>query len=247
MPSTTTTQVVNTAIIDAEATASAYAGMAASCMVCQGNIYWAAGTIAAAAVIGADASGAFGGRYSVPNNSGKTTNINLVDYLLVTNNDTEQFGVKHNTALNFINKKPNKQEFLDNLLRYEINSWIEILSIVDPSLSVSQKNDIVLKAREGQIIETLKTKNIFNSTSEVNFEYYLGVSSYSSETKNELREIINTYKNLFESKTSSVDELTFLNNEISKRLKIETAYTTEETTVLIFLSVLKHSTFYWNS
>lgn len=234
------------AAADAIAFGETYVALAEACPFCTTTLWGQIGMVGVATVIGADASGRFGRFTNEPRTNGKLVDISLEQNFILPSNMFEQYGEKHNKGLDFLNKLPNLQEFSEKIRIYDESAWITLLNVEFPEITLAEKKHVVQFAKDNDIVNKLKSKRAFFDVRDDHpFETYLGNSSFSKITREELLIIYNEYTNLLNNKTTYADELNYLNIQINSRLKIENDYTTEEAAVLSLLTVLKHSTFYW--
>ena len=233
-------------IPDATAFGETYMGLSLSCPVCASNPYVQVGIVAAAVVIGADASAGFGRSNGANFTNGKTNDINLPMNYYVNNNPFETEGLNHNTVLNYINQKSNFDEFITKINNYDTTAWLEVLNLNSGNIDLQQKMNAIQYARDFDIVAKLQQKRIVLSeqSSSFNIDNYLAISELSQPAKNDIKLIVTEFNN--KNSQSLISATEYLNFEIQRKLKIEEAYTVEESTILNFLTVLKHSNYYWS-
>lgn len=234
------------ALADATAFGETYFALSEACPMCAGGPWGQIGIIGAASVIAADASGAFGRSTNEIRTNGKSVDISLEQSFIVPDNIFEQYGNKHNIGLDFLNKLPNLEEFTQKISNYNDTAWIALLNVEFPEITLAEKNHVIQFARDNDIVNKLKNHSgFFDSRDGHPFDTYINNSSFSIGTRQQLLHIKNEYNRLLSDKTNYTDELNYLNTQITSRIKIEDPYSAEEAAVLSFLTVLKHSTFYW--
>ncbi len=237
--------VVQTAAVDGEATFSAYISMMEGCPVCSSNPYAQAAVAAIATGIGVEASGKFGRLYNEGYKFGKTTDINLPNSNLLSNNPYESFGIKHNLALNFINSLPDLEVHRNKIINYDKAEWLRLLKIISPETTDAQNEETYNLAKNQNIIarfnqskyESLRTFNDFDN-------YFLNLN-LSEPLKTNVHNIFLELEKLSHVSNSLIPTIDYLNTEIQKILNSKSIYTMDEQKVLIFLSTYKHSLFYW--
>jgi hypothetical protein len=206
------------------------------------------GMAAAAVTIGAEASGLFGGgRSAIGNDKGKQNNIELKSEFLVQGNNFEFFGSNHNKALNYINSNQNRQEFLMRIFNYNDEALGLVLSSLDGSFSAAKKQELISQIKSLQLMSGINGGAWQHATKETILENALNKTTFTLSQKEELKIIVGKYSELVSKSTNISLETTFINSEIAKRLKSEEEMTTNERAILVFLSTLKHSNFYWKT
>lgn len=233
-------------ISDPVAAAQTFLSIVEACPYCVFNLPATVSTAVFSAIIGADASGAFGRASNTQNTFGKNSNIFLDSIFQLSENPYEDVGITHNKVLNYLNKQPDLFLDLEKLKNYDNFTWNEVLTIASPNSTDSEKDSVIEILKESNIFSVLENSAAFFNPEDIDpFKTYLEHSSFSLQKKTEIFNIVNNYKELLNTE-SKTDELEYINKEILQIVRPENGYSNEEIGELIFLTVLKHSTYYWN-
>lgn len=198
---------------------------------------------AAAAVAAADASCLFCRNVNPTHSFGKVNNIALPTANLMYSNPLENIGDMHNIGLNYLNGKGDLATWHSRFANYEIDAWKEILKVVRPGMTISEQMQVIDFAKQFKVIENLQAKSIY--TAQTNRQELISKLNLSPLGKSYIDLVITTCNKMLSSGSTILQVTDYLNSEIAGRLNPENAYTAEETGILTFLTVLKHSSYYW--
>ncbi len=237
---------IQTAMVDAEGAFSTWAALTETCPVCTTNPAAEIGVLAISATMGAYASSRSGRQSNENYINGKTININLPESNKLINNDFEEFGIKHNLALNYINSKGDFAAQQSKIKAYDKLEWVNVLKVVCPEKSTVEIEEIYNLAKDLNVIAKFNYSKYQSIKTMDDFNNQLQNSDFSAPMKSKLSGIFNEVEKLSHEPNLADLTISFINSEIQKILKSKEGYTNEERKVLILLSTYKHSLFYWN-
>jgi hypothetical protein len=200
---------------------------------------------AAIAIFAADASGLFGRQTNAMYSSGKPSNVILPYAKELTNNPFEQIGKMHNIGLDYMNKKGDFTEWRNRLIHYDIAAWEEMIDVVSPGMADSDKIQIINAAKQARLVERVQAKMIYTGT--INQQEAIARLSISSSGQAYINSVLISISELRASGKSMLQVADYLNGEIAARINPKNIYTTEEKAILAFLTVAKHSGYYWHN
>ncbi|HRE65097.1 MAG TPA: hypothetical protein PKU77_15015 [Ferruginibacter sp.] len=236
---------------DAAAFMETYLALASSCPAAAGTLPGQVGVLVVSSIIGADASGAFSRAVSYQHTYGKGTNILLPSHLLIANNHFEIAGSNHNKVLNYLNYTGDSLfSYTSRVEDFDEVTWQELINVTDNDLSPEEKVSALSCGRSSNVINHLNQKNILlsgNNSDEFDINNAILQSSLSSTAKTDLQNVVTGYVNRYIENSTNLDAINYLNSEIQNRVKPKGNYTNEEQAILGFLTVLKHSTYYWSN
>lgn len=238
---------ISTAAADAAAFTETFLLATEACPICVTTPVGQAAILAASAVVGSDASGVFGRSRNEFYSSGKTSNIILPKKSLIAENPFEKYGIKHNVGLNYINSIKDFYNFHAQICKYDEQTWLDLLDIQFPEMSLIDKRKTIETAKEIDVISQLRQRQAFLDNTDINSIYrYISSSSASQKVKDKLAEIMKVYNKMINDKKSNDEIVNYLNLKINEEITSESDKTTQNESTIIFLTILKHSTFYWN-
>lgn len=240
---------ISPALSDGAAWMEAYLSLSSSCPAAltpagQG------GVAAVATIKAAQASGLFGRASSTQNTSGKQSNFLLSPSLIIASNPFEIVGSNHNKILNYLNFTGDSLfSYSSRIENYEDETWLELIEVSENNLNSQEKVSAISCARNSNVVNDLQQRNIIISGNPGDFDpnSVIQQSQMSSASKIEMQAIVTGYTDRYIQNSNNIDAIEFLNAEIQKRLKAKGSYSVEEEAILGFLSIVKHSTYYWSN
>jgi hypothetical protein len=239
--------IMNTAAPDAAAAVEMFFTLEETTGIAGFGPWGQVAVVAISAAAGAHASGAFGRSTNLVNTSGKNSKITLLNSYLNKNNSFEKFGSFHNLLLNKMNKSGDLNVVTQKLKTYEYSTWREYFNEVAPELTDANVADIVANIKTNQVMEKVSNSGALGLKTYTDLYSYIDKSTYSNAFKTDIKSIVQNIEKRNTSDLNYQSQIDYLNLEINKRLKPKSNYTKEEAGVLVFLSVAKHSTYYWYS
>ena len=197
------------------------------------------------AVLAANESGLFGRQTNAVYSFGKINNVALPIFKEMSNNPFEQIGKMHNIGLDYINKRGDFNEWRNRFINYDAAAWEEMMDIVSPGMANVDKVQMLNTAKQARIIERIQT--VITQVNVANQHGAITNSSLSPSGQAYVNAFVNAIKAMIASGKSLSEVADYVNLEIAARLNIENIYSTEESAILTFLTVAKHSGFYWHN
>jgi len=236
----------DTSLADAAAGVETYMTLTTSCPACV-TPFGQVAILVVASVSAAQASGQFGRISNEENTYGKNFNILLDSNYVLPDNPFENTGKIHNEALNYLNKLPDLFSELEKLKNYDNLAWNKILKVVYSDADDSERNYAIEILKDANVFSILENKvTAFYQNGNDPFKTYIENSSFSPEERPIIQSIVDRFKYLLSTEIKT-DEYDYINSEMSNILRSEKGYSTQEIAKLVFLTILKHSTYYWNN
>lgn len=196
-----------------------------------------------AAIMAADASGYFGRQTNATYSFGKNDNIIMPKIKELRDNPFEYIGSMHNIGLNYLNKYVNLADLRNRFVNYDESAWFEVLNITAPGMTITEKKEVLTFAKQIDIIRKVQSKSIYTST--ISKHDVIKQLSLSSTGRAYIDAVLNTFYDMRTSGKNMLQIADYINGEITARLNPDNVYSTEDTGILTFLTVLKHSGYYW--
>lgn len=113
--------------------------------------------------------------------------------------------------------------------------------------SLHKRNYAIEILKDANVFSILEKKvTAFYQNGNDPFKTYIENSSFSPEERPIIQSIVDRFKYLLSTEIKT-DEYDYINSEMSNILRSEKGYSTQEIAKLVFLTILKHSTYYWNN
>jgi hypothetical protein len=234
--------VANIAVADAAAGFEAFSLLMETCPLCAANTPV---TLAVSAVFGAANSKQSGIKNKANYSYGKLSNVNLPANRLINNNPFEIVGAKHNKILNYMNFRPNSDEYLNKIKTYDKTTWEQTLKDAYPEKTAPEIQEIYTLAKEQNILNKLNPAKYESLKTLKDLINLLQSSNFSQIMKTKLENIFYEVDRISREANNLDKTITFINAEILKIMNAKGIYSQEESRVLVLLSTYKHSAYYW--
>ena len=173
-------------------------------------------------------------------------NGELPEQYLLSNNPYEDFGIMHNRLLNLAIKEGGINVWLQKQENYDSIFYDKVLSTSTNPLinSTTAKpelfNTLKVNAMSASVQSAKAHLHLYSSQNDI--LSYLGLNS--SETDG-IKRIYTTFLSMKNNNSSKIEVAIYLNKEISEILNNE-VLTDNQRTEIIYLTVLKHSNYFWS-
>lgn len=198
-----------------------------------------------AAIMAAEASGFLGRQTNANYSFGKTTDIALPYTKELSNNPFESIGKMHNIGLDYVNKKRDFTEWHNRFVNYDAATWMELMEVVSPGMSVADKQQLLAAAKQAKLVEKMQAKAIY--TVGMTPQEAIGRLSLSTSGHAYINSVMNNCTEMRSSGKTALQMADYINGEIAARLNHKNVYSMEERGILTFLTVAKHSGYYWHN
>lgn len=169
------------------------------------------------------------------------------DSLLLSENPFEKYGILHNQFLNVIARNGGVSNTINGLAAYDSTVYFKFFNASTNPLinSDSAKSSLFNWFKSNDRINVMKAKlgRMPGLNSDDKMIEFIGLPV--KET-NELKEVFANFKSLKDQQKTKEELCTYLNKEITKIIAGKEVFSKEEETQLIYITVLKHSAYYWN-
>lgn len=167
--------------------------------------------------------------------------------LLVSNNPYEKYGILHNRFLNIISENGGVNKTINDLSSYDSTVYFKFLNAGNDILLTTDADKIAMfhEMKANNIVDVVKQRARIITGMNSTDKMIEAVGLPSTET-NTLKGIRKNCQLLMDNNKPKEEVCKYLNTEISKILENKKALTHEAETELVYLTVLKHSIYYWN-
>lgn len=233
-------KAVDAAKADAWAALTTYAFLTETCPYCSATPAGAAGVTGVVSVVAADESARAANLYKFPNNT--SGNIFIDSSLISTYNPFEIVGRNHNAALNKISKNNNYDLLSIDFLQYDLSTWRMVMTDMinideDSTYNLAKSADVINNVRSQ--LHQIVTDSLNN------VDDYLEISPLNPDNRSKAKIIFWNYEKFLHNNDNGHTAIVYLQDELNKILREEKGYTYQENLMIVLLTVLKWSTFYW--
>ncbi len=233
---------VETSLLDAEAATAAF--IETEWMIAVPP-YGGIACFAISCAAGAVGSG-FGSRQSGQREV-EQLNADLPRNFVLPNNSFEEIGIVHNKLLNLFVRENGVVDFSEKLLNYDSAALTKSL-LQSPRTelqSLKVRNDVIAILRRNNLSERIAVASNLSRSVTTN-DQLIELLPIARKEKLELKLVASEYTQLKRSNKTAAEIATYLNGKCTALLSKE-ILTRDESAELVFITVLKHSNYYWSN